>query len=211
VAEVPPPNPFVPIPLFAWLPNGKWVVTDGLVLLSTQSGETRRLTSPPSLFDVSPAVSPDGRTVAFSRIASGQNSNIYLLDLTEDLKPKRELRRLTFAKRRDSLSPAWTPNGREIIFASGSLGGGISLWKVPASGAWEPEQLTFNTGEEAYWPAISPSNIRLGLPTGGVRGEYVASFSVGPGSGQRIPNSVQCLYTLGRRCSVFSRRQTDCL
>ena len=56
-------------PLFAWLPDGKWVVIDGLALLSTESGETRSLTSPPtkSSSDFSPAVSPDGRTVAFSR------------------------------------------------------------------------------------------------------------------------------------------------
>ena len=65
----------VPIPYlaftrsFAWLPDGKRVIADGLVLLSTESGETRSLTSPPtkSSFDFAPAVSPDGSTVAFSR------------------------------------------------------------------------------------------------------------------------------------------------
>src|SRR5262249_39639070 len=77
-------------PAFAWLPDGKWVVTNGLALLSTESGETRKLTSPPAnwLSDFSPAVSPDGHTVAFSRAASYDAfSDIYLLDLTEDLKP----------------------------------------------------------------------------------------------------------------------------
>ena len=44
-------------------------------------------------------------------------SDIYLLDLTEDLKPKGEPRRLTSLKG-FSYGPAWTPNGREIIFAS---------------------------------------------------------------------------------------------
>jgi Tol biopolymer transport system component len=48
VAEVPAPDRFWPRPLFAWFPDGKWVVTDGLALLSTESGETRRLTSPPT-------------------------------------------------------------------------------------------------------------------------------------------------------------------
>ena len=70
VAEVPAPlTASVVGPSFAWLPDGKWVVTDGLALLSTESGETRSLTSPPtkSTSDFSPAVSPDGRTVAFSR------------------------------------------------------------------------------------------------------------------------------------------------
>jgi len=122
VAEVPAPDPYIPRPLFAWFPDGKRVVTDGLALLSTQSDETRTLTSPPtkSTPDISPAVSPDGRTVAFSRSTS-YLSDIYLLDLTEDLKPKGEPRRLTFLKHLNSLSPAWTPYGREIIFSSGSF------------------------------------------------------------------------------------------
>ena len=144
-------------PSFAWLPDGKWVVTDGLALLSTESGETRSLTSPPtkSSPDFSPAVSPDGRTVAFSRSASFGASEIYLLDLTEDLKPKGEPRRLTSLKG-DSFDSVWTPNGREIIFTSGVSGSGISLWRVPASGAGEPEQLPFSSGE-ASRPAISRS------------------------------------------------------
>ena len=49
VAEVAlPPGVHVPGPLFAWLPDGKWVVTGGLALLSTESGEMRSLTSPPT-------------------------------------------------------------------------------------------------------------------------------------------------------------------
>jgi len=54
---------------FDWLPNGKWVVTDGLALLSLETRETRGLTSPSpkSSSDHFPSVSPDGRTVAFIR------------------------------------------------------------------------------------------------------------------------------------------------
>jgi len=167
VAEVPAPrSPFLPRPLFAWFPDGEWVVTEGLALLSTESGETRSLTTPPlkSSPDSSPAVSPDGRTVAFSRSLGGVGLDIYLLDLTEDLKPKGEPRRLTSLKTR-SLDPAWTPNGREIIFSSGVLGSGMSLWKVPASAATEPEQLPFSRGD-AFWPVISRSGNRLAYQRG---------------------------------------------
>ena len=96
------------------------MVTDRLVLLSTESGETRSLTSPPtrSSGDSSPAVSPDGHTIAFSRWAGYEASDIYLLDLTEDLKPKGEPRRLTSLKG-FSFGSAWTSNGREIIFDFG--------------------------------------------------------------------------------------------
>ena len=91
-------------------------------------------------------------------------SDIYLLDLTEDLKPKGEPRRLTSLKG-FSFGSAWTPNGREIIFASGVLGSGTSLWRVPASGAGEPEQLPFSGGE-AYCPAISRTGNRLAYQRG---------------------------------------------
>ena len=68
VGEVSPPDRYLPGHSFAWLPDGKWVVTAGLGLLSTESGETRSLTLPPtSSADYSPAVSTDGHTVAFTR------------------------------------------------------------------------------------------------------------------------------------------------
>ncbi|HEX2524338.1 MAG TPA: protein kinase, partial [Terriglobia bacterium] len=72
VAEVPAPDPYVSAPSFAWFPDGKWVVTDGLALISTESNETSSLTSSRTKGsrDFSPAVSPDGHTVAFSRSAA---------------------------------------------------------------------------------------------------------------------------------------------
>jgi eukaryotic-like serine/threonine-protein kinase len=161
VAEgLPAPLPYEASHLFDWFPNGKWVVAEGLSLISTDSGEMRSLTSQPKLLpDFSPAVSPDGRTVAFSRTADGTLSDIYLLDLTEDLKPKGEPRRLTSLNGWNHGS-AWTPNGREIIFHSFFYGRGGSLWKVQASGSREPEHLAF-TGGDARFPAISRSGNRL--------------------------------------------------
>jgi Tol biopolymer transport system component len=167
VAEVPAPRwpaSFVER-AFAWLPDGKWVITDGLVLLSTESGATRSLTSPltKSSFDSSPAISPDGYTVAFSRTAGMNSSDIYLLDLTEGLKPKGELRRLT-SLNGQTFSSAWTPNGREIIFTSWASEK-RSLWRVPASGAGEPVQLPFSVGA-ASSPAISWTGNRLAYDLG---------------------------------------------
>ena len=143
---------------FSWFPDGKWIVTRGLTLISTETGETRRLTSPPTKerLDTDPAVSPDGRIVAFVRSAVFRG-DIYLLDLTEDLKPKGEPRLLTSGKS-GLWGLAWTPDGQEIIFSSGFMAH-MSLWKVSASGAGEPEPLPF-TGEGIY-PTISRSGNRL--------------------------------------------------
>jgi serine/threonine protein kinase len=147
---------------FSWFPDGKSVVIDGLALLSTETGETHSLTSPPtkSWADFFPAVSPDGLTIVFSR-GGGGVSEVYLLDLTQDSKPKAEPKRLTSLKGSIEGS-AWTPNGREIIFAAGMPGlfSGLNLWKVQASGVAQPERLPFSAGE-ACFPNISRNGNRL--------------------------------------------------
>ena len=74
----------------SWHPGGKWLVIPernsahepfALSLVSVETGEKRRLTSPPKdllLGDVDPAVSPDGRAVVFTRMTSWQGSDLYL-------------------------------------------------------------------------------------------------------------------------------------
>jgi Tol biopolymer transport system component len=150
-------------PCFAWFPDGKWVVIDGLALLSIESGEKRSLTSPPnSQADFSPAVSPDGRAVAFSRTVSFGVSDIYLLELTANFKPTGRPRRLTSLKS-FCFGPTWVPSGREIVFASSCvrfLGSGMRLWKTEASGGKEPEQLPF-TGGDVCWPTFSGQGNRM--------------------------------------------------
>ena len=69
-----------------WSPDGRWLaVCDeeddspfplSVFLLSVDTGERRRLTSPTEGEDVSPAFSPDGRTLAFARYAPGFTSDL---------------------------------------------------------------------------------------------------------------------------------------
>ena len=157
-------------PIFAWLPDGKHVVVDGLTLLTVQSGEQRPLTSPPPGVwpDFSPNVSPDGHTVVFARAANNEskvyllNSSIYLLDLGADLHPKGEPRRLTFFEGL-SHNPFWTPDGSRIVFVSPArrgieLNGDPRLWVVGASRFAEPEQLSFH---RIWQVALSRAGNRL--------------------------------------------------
>ena len=70
----------------------------GLAVLSVETGQFRRLTmSPAGLWagDQRPEVSPDGRTIAFTRASTRSNSEIYLLPLTQGLEAGGEPRRLT--------------------------------------------------------------------------------------------------------------------
>ena len=161
LAETRMPSTFLKGTCLNWSPDGRWLaVCDGeddspfplsVFLLSVDTGEMRRLTSPTEGEDVSPAFSPDGRTLAFARYAPGFTSDLYLLDLDEDLTPKGEPRRRTFTEATTS-SPVFTPDGRDIVFRSGPIGE-PSLWRVPVSGSASPERLPF--GERGDYPGIS--------------------------------------------------------
>jgi Tol biopolymer transport system component/predicted Ser/Thr protein kinase len=153
----------------AWSPDGKSLAIVvagssnepcGLFLLSIETGEKRRLTSPPStsIGDSSPAFSPDGRTLAFSRIMALGISDLYLLDLSGRLETIGEPKRLTFDNQ-DTSDPVWTPDGREIIFSSGQYLN-ISLWRILAFGSGKPQQLV-SLGNPAFHPAISRQGRRL--------------------------------------------------
>ncbi len=156
----------------AWRPNGEWggeclAVADseapaepvGLFLLSVETGEKRRLTSPPRNFfagDWNPAFSPDGKMLAFTRaVNNGINLDVYTVAVSGG-----DPRRLTFDGAHVK-SLAWTPDGREIVFSS-SRGGSVNtatLWKVPAAGG-APERLA-GVGQNAFTLALDRQANRL--------------------------------------------------
>jgi eukaryotic-like serine/threonine-protein kinase len=147
----------------SWFPDGKWLaVTDqySVYVLSLSTGEKRKLTFPPAgQIDDTPAFSPDGRSLAFSRHSTLSAAEIYLLALSGDLAPKGEPKQITF-KRQVSKSPVWTANGREIIFSSGPYiaPGESDLWRVPVSGG-TPQSLF--TSARGLTPAISRQGDRF--------------------------------------------------
>ena len=157
-----------------WSPDSRWLAVcdaddsdlmKSLFLLSVDSGEMRRLTSPPEGSidgDLSPAFSPDGRTLAFTRGGTAFFRDLYLLDLGDDLTPKGEPRQRTFMERMTT-SPVFTSDGRDIVFASGDALA-PSLWRVPASGSAPPRRLSF--GESGLFPAISRRGNRAAYMNG---------------------------------------------
>jgi eukaryotic-like serine/threonine-protein kinase len=144
-----------------WSPDGKSLVIGnglsgsleersvGVFLISSENGEKRKLTLPPtgSRGDTDPAFSPDGRTLAFVRWSGDSAGDIYLQSAHSA-----EKRQLTFDEA-DIDGLAWTPDSRNIVFLSGRLGL-HTLWKVPASGG-EIEPVA-GVGEGADSPAVSP-------------------------------------------------------
>jgi Tol biopolymer transport system component/tRNA A-37 threonylcarbamoyl transferase component Bud32 len=140
-----------------WSPDGKQVaVTEkpspqeprNIFLVSVESGEKRKLTSPSGEVnsDQTPRFSPDGRMLAFIHSPNHLIDDIYLL-ATSGGEPKR----LTFDNQR-IFGLTWTLDGREIVFSS-NRGGPPGLWRLPVSGG-SPEPLPA-IGENAEGPAIS--------------------------------------------------------
>jgi Tol biopolymer transport system component len=127
----------------------------GLFQIFLESGEKRRLTTPPPGMisgDVFPAVSPDGETVAFARGTSAQRE-IYLLPLQGG-----EPRALT-SQGGVVFEMTWTPDGRELVYSwSSNLGAGRTLRRISAAGG-EPALLAGLPS--AANPAISMQGNRL--------------------------------------------------
>jgi Tol biopolymer transport system component len=175
VAEISqvPLSPALPGPYLAWSPDGNWLVVSdrasprepfALFLLSLESGEKRRLTSPQAQLagDSGPTFSPDGHTLAFSRTIDSFLSDLYLLPLSTELTPTAEPRSLNF-ENRDAASPTWTGDGHDIVFSSMSFGES-GLWKIAASGsAGRPAELQPLTslGQNVSSPTVSRSGHRL--------------------------------------------------
>jgi Tol biopolymer transport system component len=108
----------------------------GLYVVNVETRENRQLTTPGlDEEDMSPAVSPDGRTVAFTRDTARGVSCIMLLPFAGAEEP-RIVRGPVPGVHADVYNrrPAWTPDGSHIVFAS-NAGGDQHLWLVSARGS----------------------------------------------------------------------------
>ena len=160
-----------------WLPDGNsLVISDrnspkeptGLFLLAIDSGEKRRLTSPPfpatssSNGDSCPSLSPDGRTLAFSRRVDA-SGDLYLLTVSNDLKLMGEGKRIELGNH-SADAPIWTEDGREIVFWDRAAMHQSGLWRIDVSGSRsrsnEPQPLVA-LGENTYDASISRRGHRL--------------------------------------------------
>jgi Tol biopolymer transport system component/DNA-binding winged helix-turn-helix (wHTH) protein len=105
----------------------------GIVAFSLETGQRRCLASPPAGGDENgdgfPLMSPDQKTVAFTRDTTLEKSEIYAVDLSG-----KHLRQLT--KDREGISGPlmWAPDGKHILFRAGRLGGTFDICQVPVAG-----------------------------------------------------------------------------
>lgn len=128
----------------------------GLFLLSTSSGELRRLSNPPPLGrpfgDSGPAISPNGRWLAFTRIKADGLADLYLLELDSSLRPVAEARKLDTG-RPWNVTPAWTADGQELVFSSGTFRK-HRLARMAVFERAQPRPLALSVEGSSAWPAI---------------------------------------------------------
>lgn len=134
----------------AWSPDGHSIAYfnpgDGGIWISGISGENaHRAVSAwnAQSWDTQPRFSPDGRKLAFS--ARYSNGGPYGELAVAD--PGSGKTQLLTHDNALVLSPAWSPDGKFIYFAS-SRGGTINIWKIAATGG-RPEQITAGEGDDA--------------------------------------------------------------
>jgi Tol biopolymer transport system component/predicted Ser/Thr protein kinase len=124
----------------AWSPGGAFFVFSafsgpgqGLFAVSADGGEPRRLTKPPAGGDVSPALSPDGGTLAFVRRTSTFNSGVFVMPLNRDGTTAGAAKQITSGVW-DINTLDWTADGRDILFAGSAGSGNSSLWRIARDG-----------------------------------------------------------------------------
>src|SRR5689334_758628 len=158
--------------------DGRWVVYSSyqkdaveLWALDLRSKKTTHLTNNRAI-NVEPRFSPDGKRVAFvstlfngrfhifvAQFADGALTNIQQLTAEN----KSTLRRYYYSQFDHEISPAWSPDGSELLFVSnrGHIYGSGGFWRMKAEAGAAAREIRY---EETTWkarPDFSPDGKRL--------------------------------------------------
>lgn len=119
------------------------------------------------------SLAPDGRRIAFVSARDG-NREVYVADTRTG-----EVRRLTHSRRRDDRRPAWSPDGRWIVWQGGPLAD-ADLFVMQADGS-RKRLLVGGAGDDVD-PAWSPSGEQVAFSSN--RGGRRQLWAVPAGGGE---------------------------
>ncbi len=122
-----------------------------IYLFEIRSRKSRRITASPDL-DLSPAISPDGKSIAY---VGGRGPMRHLLRIVDVESGKA---RILQDREADDASPSWTTDGRWIVYSS-NASGWHEIWRVSPDGT-QREQLTHHKSLSAD-PA--PTSVNRGI------------------------------------------------
>ena len=161
-----------------WSPDGQWILYasydhDAIELwaVDVASKHTHQLTRGGAV-NVEPRFSPDGKRIAFVstsynghfHIFVGRFENGELIDVQRVTGENRSsLRRYYYSQFDHEISPAWSPDGSELLFVSnrGHIYGTGGFWRIKAEPGAEVREIHY---EETAWkarPDLSPDGKRL--------------------------------------------------
>ena len=88
-----------------------------------------------NVYDFNARVSPDGRSMAFIRLAGGVIGDVYMQNLNRDCTPQGQSRRLTFVSAAMQ-GVAWTADGANILYSAGPFCGLTGIHLLPVRTNW---------------------------------------------------------------------------
>jgi TolB protein len=111
------------------------------------NGTRRHPVSPATINEGGPALSPDGRRIAFAK-----RGDVYVMSVGGG-----DVRRLTFSGTSEEGSPGWSPEGRWLAYSS-YKSARSSIWKMRADGG---QKTLLARGATLSVPAWSPDGRRI--------------------------------------------------
>ncbi len=131
---------------------------------SSDSERVQRLTDDPAS-DRYPAISPDGRRLAFASNRGGDSARIFVADLIieNDRVSLANITSLTDGLEGESRKPDWSPDGTRLAFEN-IRNGQSAIYVVNADGSGGLQDLTGHAAFNGH-PAWSPDSARIAFHT----------------------------------------------
>jgi Tol biopolymer transport system component len=144
----------------------------------SSAAPVRLTTSEDKEFD--PDISPDGRSIAFrlNPDVTSDHADIWVM-AADGSGPSN----LTNAPELDNWSPAWSPDGSRIAFASTRDGGTLSVWTMDGQGA-DVQRVTREHGEYPDWSPQGDRIVYAAPPSGS--GRYDLWIVPADGAGEPV-------------------------